>query len=142
MKKEFDLSKMVCFLLNSTANAMIREYRYDLDEFDLTYPQFLVMMTLWNGDNILIKQISQSTLFDQATLTLILKKLEEKSYIKRVASKDDERAKLIKLTKIGRDLKNKTSHILKNMECKIELNKEEQEQILTICNKILSKLNS
>jgi hypothetical protein len=48
--KEFDFSKMVCFLLNSTSNAMIREYRPYLDEFQLTYPQYLVMMTLWNEE--------------------------------------------------------------------------------------------
>jgi DNA-binding MarR family transcriptional regulator len=138
--KEFDFSKMVCFLLNSTSNAMIREYRPYLDEFQLTYPQYLVMMTLWNEDNILIKDISKETYFDSGTLTPILKRLEEKSYIQRVPSLEDERGKLIKLTQNGKELKEKTSHIFKNMECKIELSKEEQEEISRICNKILTKL--
>ena len=62
------------FLLNSTSNAMIREYRPSLDEFQLTYPLYLVMMTLWNEDNILIKDISKETYFDSGTLTPILKK--------------------------------------------------------------------
>ncbi len=138
--KEFDFSKMVCFLLNSTSNAMIREYRPYLDEFQLTYPQYLVMMTLWNEDNILIKDISKETYFDSGTLTPILKRLEEKSYIQRVPSLEDERGKLIKLTQNGKELKEKTSQIFKNMECKIELSKEEQEEISRICNKILFKL--
>lgn len=138
--KEFDFSKMVCFLLNSTSNAMIREYRPYLDEFQLTYPQYLVMMTLWNKDNILIKDISRETYFDSGTLTPILKRLEEKSYIQRVPSLEDERGKLIKLTQNGKELKEKTSHIFKSMECKIELSKEEQEEIGRICNKILTKL--
>ena len=138
--KEFDFSKMVCFLLNSTSNAMIREYRPSLDEFQLTYPQYLVMMTLWNEDNILIKDISKETYFDSGTLTPILKRLEEKSYIQRVPSLEDERGKLIKLTQNGKELKEKTSHIFKNMECKIELSKEEQKEISRICNKILTKL--
>ena len=104
--KEFDFSKMICFLLNSTSNAMIREYRPHLEEFQLTYAQYLVMMTLWNNDNILIKDISKETFFDSATLTPILKRLEEKSYIIRTQSLSDERGKIIKLTKEGKDLKN------------------------------------
>ncbi|RBQ29570.1 MarR family winged helix-turn-helix transcriptional regulator [Aliarcobacter vitoriensis] len=141
-KKEFDFSKMVCFLLNSTSNAMIRDYRPHLEEFNLTYPQYLVMMTLWNNDNILIKDISKETFFDSATLTPILKRLEEKSYIIRTQSLSDERGKIIKLTKEGKNLKYKTAHIFKNMECKIQLSNEEQEDIIKICNKILSKLNN
>lgn len=140
--KEFDFSKMICFLLNSTSNAMIREYRPHLEEFQLTYPQYLVMMTLWNNDNILIKDISKETFFDSATLTPILKRLEEKSYIIRTQSLSDERGKIIKLTKEGKDLKDKTAHIFKSMECKIELSSEEQEDIIKICNKILSKLSN
>jgi len=139
--KEFDFSKMVCFLLNSTSNAMIREYRPHLDEFQLTYPQYLVMMTLWNNDNILIKDISKETYFDSGTLTPILKRLEEKGYIQRIQSNKDERGKLIILTQNGKELKEKTSHIFENMECKIQLSKEEQEEISKICNKILTKLS-
>ena len=104
---------MVCFLLNSTSNAMIREYRPYLDEFQLTYPQYLVMMTLWNEDNILIKDISKETYFDSGTLTPILKRLEEKSYIQRVPSLEDEQGKLIKLTQNGKELKKNFSYFQK-----------------------------
>ncbi len=58
----------------------------------------------------------------------------------RSKSSLDEREKVITLTKPGLALKNKTSHIFKNMECRIKLTKTEQEQITTICNKILSRL--
>ncbi len=139
-KKEFDFSTMICFLLDSTSNAMIRDYRPQLSKYDLTYPQYLVMMTLWNKDKIQIKEITKDTFFDSGTLTPILKRLETKGYLKRVHSKEDERAKVIELTNEGLELKNKTAHIFKNMECKIELTKNEQEQIVNICNKILTKL--
>lgn len=91
------------------------------------------MMTLWNNDNILIKEISKSTSFDSGTLTPILKLLEKKSYIKRVSSITDERAKLIVLTDKGKLLK-------EQMLYKIELTEEEQKQISSICNQILDKL--
>ncbi|MGP2655935.1 MarR family winged helix-turn-helix transcriptional regulator [Malaciobacter sp. WC5094] len=142
IKNEFDFSTMVCFLLDSTSNAMIRAYRPELEKFDLTYPQFLVMMTLWNKDNILIKEISKTTFFDSGTLTPILKRLEKKSYIKRVSSKIDERAKLIVLTDEGKSLKEQTSYIFKSMECTLALTENEKEEIARICNKVLKKLET
>ena len=120
---------------------MVREYRPHLNEFDLTYPQFLVMMSLWNKDGVFIKELSEQVLLDAATLTPLLKRLEKKGFIKRIKSPLDERAKEIKLTKSGLSLKNKTSHIFKNMECKIKLTKTEQNHITTICNQILSRLS-
>jgi DNA-binding MarR family transcriptional regulator len=139
-KPLYDFSAMVCFSLYSTSNAMIREYRPQLDEFDLTYPQFLVMMSLWNKDGVLIKELTEQVLLDAATLTPILKRLENKGFIRRIKSSLDERAKVIKLTKEGLSLQNKTSHIFKNMECRIKLTKTEQKEITNICSKILSRL--
>jgi DNA-binding MarR family transcriptional regulator len=139
-KPLYDFSAMVCFSLYSTSNAMIREYRPQLDEFDLTYPQFLVMMSLWNKDGVLIKELTEQVLLDAATLTPILKRLENKGFIRRIKSSLDERAKVIKLTKEGLSLQDKTSHIFKNMECRIQLTKTEQKEITNICSKILSRL--
>ncbi len=139
--QSYDFSEMLCFSLYSTSNAMIREYRPQLNEFDLTYPQFLVMMSLWNKDGVFIKELIEQVLLDAATLTPLLKRLEKKRFIKRIKSPLDERAKVIKLTKSGLSLKDKTSHIFKNMECKIKLTKTEQKQITTICNQILSRLS-
>jgi len=138
--QQYDFAEMVCFSLYSTSNAMIREYRPQLDEFDLTYPQFLVMMSLWNKDGVFIKELSEQIFLDAGTLTPLLKRLEKKEFILRTKSPLDERAVVIKLTKSGLSLKNKTSHIFKNMECRIKLSKTEQEQITAICNKILSRL--
>ena len=106
---------------------MIREYRPQLDKFDLTYPQFLVMMSLWNKDGVFIKELSEQIFLDAGTLTPLLKRLEKKGFIQRINSSLDERAKIIKLTKSGVSLKSKTSQIFKNMECRIKLTKDEQE---------------
>lgn len=120
---------------------MIREYRPELEKLNLTYPQFLVMMSLWNQDQVNIKQLTEQTYFDAGTLTQILKRLENKGFIQRKKSKVDERAKVIVLTKEGVLLKNKTAHIFNNMECRIKLTQQEQKEITTICNKILTRLN-
>ncbi len=119
---------------------MIREYRPQLKEFDLTYPQFLVMMSLWNEDTVFIKALSEETCFDSGTLTPVLKRLEGKGYIQRDKSVEDERARVIKLTEQGKALKQKTSHIFSNMQCKVMLTEQEQLAINTICKKISSSL--
>jgi DNA-binding MarR family transcriptional regulator len=139
--QEFNFAEMVCFSLYSTSNAMIREYRPQLDEFGLTYPQFLVMMSLWNKDSVFIKELTEQTLLDAATLTSILKRLENKGYIQCNQSRLDKRAKVIELTKVGTTLKDKTSHIFKDMECKIKLTGTEQKQLISVCNNILSRLS-
>jgi len=138
---EFDFSQMVCFSLYASSNAMIREYRPQLEEFDLTYPQFLVMMSLWNKSAVNIKELSEQTYLDAGTLTQILKRLENKGFIERNKSSIDERAKVIELTELGRDLKNKTSQILNKMACRINLTPQEKKEVTAICNKILSRLN-
>ena len=138
--QSFNFTEMVCFSLYSTSNAMIREYRPQLDEFKLTYPQFLVMMSLWNKDSVSIKELTEQILLDAATLTAILKRLENKQYIQVNLSPLDKRAKVIKLTKQGRNLRDKTSHIFENMECKIKLSSSEQQQLISVCNNILSRL--
>ncbi len=137
---EYNFSEMMCFSLYSTANAMIREYRPELEKFNLTYPQFLVMMSLWNRDFVYIKELTEKTYLDAGTLTQILKRLENKGFIQRTKSEKDERAKVIVLTKEGKLLKNKTSHIFSNMECRLNLTKEEQKEVTTLCNKILARL--
>lgn len=138
--KEFDFSEMVCFSLYSASNAMIRDYSPQLREYDLTYPQFLVMMSLWNNDSVYIKELTEQTYLDAGTLTQVLKRLEGKGLIQRNKSLVDERAKTIVLTKIGLSLKDKTSHIFGKMECKIKLSAGEQKTITSICSKILRQL--
>lgn len=136
----FNFSEMICFSLYATSNAMIRDYRLPLEACDLTYPQFVVMMALWNLDKISIKKISQQTLFDAGTLTQILARLEQKNLIKSIRSETDKRSKIIVVTPKGIELEEKTSHIFPEMECKLALTVNEQKTIIEVCQKILSRL--
>lgn len=138
--KEFDFSAMVCFSLYSASNAMVRDYTPQLKEFDLTYPQFLIMMSLWNEDSVYIKTLAEETFLDLGMLTQVLKRLENKGLIKRNRSLSDERAKIIVLTKQGHALKEKTAHIFEQMACKIKLTADEQKKITKTCHKILDAL--
>jgi len=137
---DFNFAEMVCFSLYTTANAMVRDYRPALDKLELTYPQFIVMMSLWNQDCVLIKELSSQTRLDASTLTQVLKRLETKGFVRRVKSPEDERAKVISLTEEGRALNDKGQHILDEMSCKVRLTSEEQQELTRICQQIENRL--
>ncbi len=141
-EKEFDFSEMVCFSLYSASNAMIRKYRPDLDKAGLTYPQFLVMMSLWNKDSVSIKELGIDVLLDASTLTQIIKRLENKGYIVKKVSEHDDRARSIVVTESGKKLKDDTSHIFSSMECLISLTDTERNSVISACHKILARLHS
>ncbi len=93
MKENKILGDKLCFSLYSVANALTRQYRPLLKDFDLTYPQFIVLLALYEEDDISLKELSEKTLFDSGTLTPLVQKLEAKEFLKRVSIKEDERVK-------------------------------------------------
>ena len=95
------LDNQLCFALYSASNAVIRLYRPVLAPFDLTYPQFLLLLALWQQDGVPMKTLSQRTRLDPGTITPIVKRLEEKGLLQRRPAPNDERAKWVVLTKAG-----------------------------------------
>ncbi len=82
-------------------------YRPFLDELDITYPQYLVMMVLWNGDGLTVSHIGEKLFLDSGTLTPLLKRLETKGFIIRKRKKEDERVVEVFLAETGRQLQKK-----------------------------------
>jgi DNA-binding MarR family transcriptional regulator len=101
------LDNQICFAVYSTAHAFNRVYKPLLDGLGLTYPQYLVMLVLWERDGVPVKDIGQRLLLDSGTLTPLLKRLEAAGLVKRTRSTEDERQVLIALTPQGRALKEK-----------------------------------
>ena len=101
------LGNQLCFAVYSTAHAFNRVYKPLLDRLGLTYPQYLVMMVLWEGDDVPVKEIGDRLLLDSGTLTPLLKRLEAAGLIKRTRSRHDERQVLISLSAQGHGLKDK-----------------------------------
>jgi DNA-binding MarR family transcriptional regulator len=115
----------LCFALYSATNAVTRFYRFYFKELDITYSQYLVLITLWEGDCKNITDIAKILKLDLPTVTPILKKLETKKLIKKSRSKQDERIILIKLTKKGIDLEDEVAKIQHKVACQTHLNPEE-----------------
>ncbi|MCP8897082.1 MarR family transcriptional regulator [Shinella daejeonensis] len=98
------LDAQLCFAIYSAAHAFTRSYKPLLDPYGLTYPQYLVMLALWEEDGRTVKALGGSLGLDSGTLSPLLKRLEASGYIARARDRDDERQLLVTLTPRGRDL--------------------------------------
>ena len=105
------LENQVCFAVYSTAHALNRVYKPLLDRLGLTYPQYLVMLVLWEHDDVPIKDIGGRLFLDSGTLTPLLKRLEAAHLVRRTRSADDERQVLIALTPQGEALREKAKAV-------------------------------
>jgi DNA-binding MarR family transcriptional regulator len=101
------LDNQICFAVYSTAHAFNRVYKPLLDKLGLTYPQYLVMLALWERDGVPVKNLGERLFLDSGTLTPLLKRLEAAELIKRTRSTEDERQVLIALTSQGHALREK-----------------------------------
>ena len=99
------LEKQLSFILYVCSKETIRRYQTYLEELNLTYTQYLVMLVLWNKDNIPVNELGKRLYLDSGTLTPMLKKLETKVLIKRVRDTVDGRNVLVELTKEGLEMK-------------------------------------
>ena len=109
--KSAPLDSQLCFALYSASLAMGRLYRGLLDELGLTYPQYLVMLVLWERDAMRVTDIGERLLLDSATLTPLLKRLEKAGLVRRIRSVDDERSVVVSLTDAGAGLREKAHQI-------------------------------
>ena len=89
--KQIKLDVLICFAAYSASHAFSRFYRPLLDKLGLTYPQFIVMMVLWEKGQTTMKALTEELLLDSNTLTPLLKKLEAAGLVQRSCNRDDER---------------------------------------------------
>ncbi|ATQ43968.1 MarR family winged helix-turn-helix transcriptional regulator [Caulobacter mirabilis] len=99
------LSSQLCFPVYAAANAIQKAYRPHLKPLGLTYPQYLVMLVLWEDDGVSLGEIGRRLHLDSGTLTPLLKRLEAAGLVARRRSDEDERVVVISLTAAGRALK-------------------------------------
>ena len=117
------LDNQLCFAVYSTSLAMTRLYKPLLDKLGLTYPQYLVMLALWEQDGPMVSVLGERLSLDSGTLTPLLKRLEASGLVARVRDVADERRVHITLTAAGRRLKAKAASVpaclLAARECSI-----------------------
>jgi DNA-binding MarR family transcriptional regulator len=111
------LDNQLCFALHSTTLAMTKVYRGLLTDLGLTYPQYLVMLVLWEGDGLTVSEIGARLFLDSATLTPLLKRLETAGHLVRARSAEDERQVIVSLTPGGKRLRQKAESIPEGVQC-------------------------
>ncbi|WEF33010.1 MarR family winged helix-turn-helix transcriptional regulator [Pseudoduganella chitinolytica] len=118
------LDEQLCFALYSTSLAMNKLYRKLLRQLDLTYSQYLVMMVLWQHDEQTVSDLGEKLFLDSATLTPLLKRMEQAELVTRTRSASDERQVIIALTERGSALREKAKAIpacvLNASQCSID----------------------
>lgn len=106
-----DLDEMLCFAMYNASRALTARYRELLTPLGLTYPQYLVLLTLWNESPLAIGELGQRLYLDSGTLSPLLKRLQSLGFIDRARSGDDERVVLVSLTDSGREIRQQLADV-------------------------------
>ncbi|OXA67378.1 MarR family transcriptional regulator [Flavobacterium aquidurense] len=134
------LENQLCFPIYVIAKEIIGLYRPFLDEIDITYSQYLVMMVLWEKDGLTVNQVGEKLYLDSGTLTPLLKRLESKGFVIRKRKKEDERVVQVFLTDQGGNLQQKACEIPLKMQEELNLTNEDLLELKETVQKILNKI--
>ena len=131
------LKSQLCFPLYACSKEIIRRYKPFLDEVDLTYTQYITMMALWENKSMNVRELGLALFLDSGTLTPVLKKLENKGYLERKRSKEDERNLIVSVTKKGWKLREEALSIPQSMSSCVNLEPQEAAELYRLLYKIL-----
>lgn len=137
------LDNQLCFPLYALSRQMTALYRPYLEKLDLTYPQYLVMLLLWEREKLSVKEIGCELWLDSGTLTPLLKRMEETGLVNRIRCTEDERIVHVQLTKEGKQLQKKAIGIPDNIFNDLSIThtqlKSLKKELSAILNKIEKK---
>ena len=135
------LDQQLCFALYSTSLAMTKVYKPILGELGLTYPQYLVMLVLWEQDEASVSELGGRLTLDSGTLTPLLKRLESAGLVRRGRDAEDERRVLVSLTDAGRDLRSAAAGVPERLLCAMQCSVEEIQALTSRLHDLRSTLD-
>lgn len=133
------LEQQVCFPIYTLSKEVVKLYRPYLDELDISYPQYLVLMVLWEAQQATVSEICDKLYLDTGTITPMLKRMEAKGLVARTRQKEDERVVQITLTQKGKELKQQAADVPHKLLEAIDLTQDELIFLRSITTKILKK---
>lgn len=136
------LDNQLCFSLYVCSKEIIRKYKSLLEPYGLTYTGYIILLALWEEDQINVKDLGKRLFLDSGTLTPMLKKLEVLDYIKRTRSSQDERNVYIGLTQKGLNLKKEAKKIPESLICTLNLEPEPAAELLKSLHSMMKLLSS
>lgn len=137
MSELLKLENQLCHRFYTLSNAFTRAYRPLLKALDITYPQYVTLMALWETDDITIAELLDKTVIDGGAMSLILKKLEEKGFLVVTKDESDKRVKRVQLTKMGKEQKVIAEDVPAQMLCKLNgMSAEESRTLKHLLDKL------
>ncbi|WP_230398615.1 MarR family winged helix-turn-helix transcriptional regulator [Novisyntrophococcus fermenticellae] len=140
---EYDVLKLenqLCFPLYAAAKEVTRLYTPYLNKIGLTYTQYIVMMVVWDEQEVVVKELGRRLYLDTGTLTPLLKKLEKKGLISLSPLPDDRRSVVVKVTEQGMRLREEAKDIPEKVGSCIPLDRQEAQYLYQEMYKILDKI--
>lgn len=134
------LNKQLCFRLYRASRLMIRLYKPFLDELNLTYPQYIAMLVLWENDKIGFRELGDLLELKTGTLTPIIQRLEKIGYITKVKNPDDDRKAIVELTDKGRSILPKAKEIPDKLAKGMNLSRESYLKYIEVLDEITDNL--
>ncbi len=135
------LSNQLCFSIYRLSKSIIQKYRPFLDEIDLTYPQYLSMIVLWEVKRINVKDLGERLCLDSGTLTPLIKRLIDKGLVEKKRCGADERIVYITLTDKGEELRQKAVEVPKKMLCSIPFDYKKENELKKKLDEFYKLLN-
>ena len=137
---QLKLENQICFPIYACAKEVTKAYKPFLDELDLTYTQYITMMVMWEHKELKVKEVGKYLYLDSSTLTPLLKRLEEKGYVTRRRSAEDERDLIVTLTEQGEALKEKACTVPERLGSCIALEPQKAQALYALLYELLEKL--
>ena len=134
------LENQLCFPLYACAKEIVKAYKPYLDELDLTYTQYITMMVMWEHRELRVKDVGRRLFLDSSTLTPLLKRLEEKGYVTRRRSAEDERDLIVTITDRGEALKEKAVTVPERLASCVALDAQKAQALYALLYEVLGKL--
>jgi DNA-binding MarR family transcriptional regulator len=119
--EQLKLENQLCFPFYAVSRLITRAYQDDLDLLGITYPQYLVMLVLWENDNLTVNEIAEKLILNTNTITPLLKRMELLELLTRTPSSTDQRKVLLNLTEKGKDMEVKAAEIPFNLLRKLKI---------------------
>jgi DNA-binding MarR family transcriptional regulator len=133
---QLKLNNQICFPVYAASRLIIREYQPHLDKLGITYPQYLVLLVLWENDGIPVNDIAHKLILNTNTVTPLLKRMETLGLVSRIRSEEDERKVIVRLTAKGIEMKAEAAHIPFSLMADISPDGHKMEELVALKNKL------
>lgn len=136
--EQLKLENQLCFPVYAASRLITREYQSFLDNLEITYPQYLVLMVLWEKDSMSVNDIAKKLILNTNTVTPLLKRMEVQKLLSRKRADKDERKVIVQLTKKGRGLQEEASRIPEELTKRLSDSELEIDDLLMLKDKLNS----